>query len=236
MNTPIIETQRLILRKFTESDLKALYEIFSDEEANIFLPWFPLKSMGEAKVFLKERFLSKYKQKYAYNYAVCLAKDNFPIGYVNVSTGDGFDFGYGLRREFWRQGIITEAGKAVIEQLKKDGVPYITATHDINNPRSGRVMQKLGMKYRYSYGEQWQPKNRFVIFRMYQLNFDGQRRVYKEYWDNSTVRFVERDIWFSAYQRTEDTLKRQHCLPFPFKRCALHLEKAHGFPTLSGEG
>ena len=97
-------------------------------------------------------------------------------------------------------------------------------------------MQKLGMKYRYSYGEQWQPKNRFVIFRMYQLNFDGQRRVYKEYWDNSTVRFVERDIWFSAYQRTEDTLKRQHCLPFPFKRCALHLEKAHGFPTLSGEG
>ena len=41
----------------------------------------------------------------------------------------------------------------------KDGVPYITATHDKNNPRSGGVMKQLGMKYQYSYEEQWQPKN-----------------------------------------------------------------------------
>ena len=29
------------------------------------------------------------------------------------------DFGYGLRKEFWHQGIVTEAGKAVVEQVKK---------------------------------------------------------------------------------------------------------------------
>ena len=49
-------------------------------------------------------------------------------------------------------------GERSLEQLKKDGIPYITATHDINNPRSGRVMKRLGMKYQYSYEEQWQPK------------------------------------------------------------------------------
>lgn len=49
---------------------------------------------------------------------------------------------------------------------------YITATHDVNNPRSGNVMKRLGMLYKYSYIEQWQPKNIPVTFRMYQLNFN----------------------------------------------------------------
>ena len=51
MNTPVIETERLILRKFTENDLEALYRIYSDEEVNTFLPWFPVKTMEEAKRF-----------------------------------------------------------------------------------------------------------------------------------------------------------------------------------------
>lgn len=51
MNTPTLETQRLILRKFTENDLQALYEIYRDEEVNRFLPWFPLASMEEAQIF-----------------------------------------------------------------------------------------------------------------------------------------------------------------------------------------
>lgn len=58
--------------------------------------------------------------------------------------------GYGLCKKFWNRGITTEAGKAVIEQVKKDGLPYITATHDKNNPGSGKVMEKLGMRYCYS--------------------------------------------------------------------------------------
>ncbi len=194
MNIPSLETERLILRKFTIDDMKAVYEIFSDKEVNTFLPWFPIKTMKEAILFYENQFVSKYDQGNAYIYAVCL-KDNLPIGYVNVSTEDGYDFGYGLRKEFWHQGIITEAGRAVIEQLKKDGFPYITATHDINNPRSGNVMKKLGMKYRYSYEEQWQPKNIPVTFRMYQLNLDGQEdRVYKKYWNNSNIHFIETDI------------------------------------------
>ena len=192
MNTPVIETERLILRKFTENDLKAFYQIYSDEEVNTFLPWFPLKTMEEARRFYENRYETKYREKNAYNYAVCLKKDNIPIGYINVSMDDSFDFGYGLRKEFWHRGIITEAGKAVVEQLRKDGIPYITATHDINNPRSGGVMKQLGMKYQYSYEEQWQPKDFPVIFRMYQLNLDGNEdRVYDKYWNISAVHFVE---------------------------------------------
>ncbi|OUO28168.1 GNAT family N-acetyltransferase [Lachnoclostridium sp. An298] len=195
MNTPRLETDRLILRKFTEDDLEALYYMHSDEEVNRFLPWFPLRNMEDAKAFYEERFVSRYREERAYGYAVCLKENDYLVGYVNVSMDDSYDFGYGLRRKFWHRGIITEAGKAVIEQLWKDGIPYITATHDVNNPRSGSVMKRLGMKYRYSYQEQWQPKNIQVIFRMYQLNLDGnENRIYQRYWDNSEVHFIERDV------------------------------------------
>ncbi len=195
MNTPTLITERLILRKFTENDVGALYQILSDEEVNTFLPWFPLKSMEQARSFYEERYAAKYAQPQAYAYAICLQKDNEPIGYINVDMEVHHDFGYGLRKEFWHQGIVTEAGKALIAQVKQDGLPYITATHDRNNPRSGGVMRNVGMHYQYSYEEQWQPKNKLVTFRMYQLNLDGnEERVYKKYWDTSAVHFVETDL------------------------------------------
>lgn len=118
-----------------------------------------------------------------------------PIGYINVDMEEPHDLGYGLQKEFWHQGIMTEACQAVIAQVKKDGLPYITATHDRENPRSGGVMKKAGMKYQYSYEEQWQPKDMAVTFRLYQLNLDGQKdRVYQKYWDDSCVHFVETDL------------------------------------------
>lgn len=192
MNTPTLETERLILRKFTEKDLEALFLILKDEEVNKFLPWFPVKNMTETEKFYKERYAAKYAEPLGYSYAICLKSDNFPIGYIGVDSGDAHDLGYGLRKEFWHRGITAEAGKAIIEQVKQDGFPYITATHDINNHRSGNVMQRLGMKYRYSCREQWQPKNLSVIFRMYQLNFDGNNDfVYRKYWNIYANHFVE---------------------------------------------
>ena len=84
MNTPILETSRLILRKFTERDMEALFLILKDEEANKFLPWYPVKDLEEARRFYQERYAAKYGQPQAYAYAICLKTDNFPIGYVKV--------------------------------------------------------------------------------------------------------------------------------------------------------
>lgn len=192
MNTPVLETERLILRRFTEKDTEALFLILKDKEANKFLPWYPMKNIEETRNFYEERYASKYAQLRGYEYAICLRENNFPIGYINVSMEEHHDFGYGLRKEFWHKGIVTEAGKAVTEQVKKDGLPYITATHDKNNPRSGNVMKKVGMKYCYSYEEQWQPKDFKVVFRMYQLNFgENTDFIYKKYWIESENHFVE---------------------------------------------
>lgn len=194
-NTPQLQTERLILRRFQEEDIEALFAIYKDEEVNTYLPWFTLQTIDEAKTFFKERYANVYQQPQGYHYAICLKTDNVPIGYVHVSMDEAHDFGYGLRKEFWHQGIVSEASKAVVEQIKKDGLPYITATHDVKNPRSGNVMKQLGMTYKYSYEEQWQPKDILVTFRMYQLNFDEQKdRTYTKYWDTSTVHFIEPNL------------------------------------------
>lgn len=191
-NTPPLETERLILRRFREEDIPALYAIYSDREVNTYLPWYPLASYQEA-----ERLFAEYtafcRQPRGYRYAVCLKTDDIPIGYVHLSPEEAHDLGYGLSREFWRRGITVEAARAVVEQAKRDGVPFITATHDINNPRSGNVMKALGMRYQYTYREQWQPKNIPVTFRLYQLDLDGnEERVYWKYWERYADHCIEK--------------------------------------------
>lgn len=192
MNTPTLKTKRLILRKFTEADLEALFLILRDEQANKFLPWYPVKDIVETKKIFEEKYWLKYQLPQAYAYAICLKKDNRPIGYIKVEVEEPYDLGYGLRHEYWHQGIAVEAAQAVIAQVKKEGIPYITATHDINNPRSGRVMQACDMKYCYTYEELWQPKNFLVQFRMYQLNFTVNDFICQKYWDMYPKHFIEK--------------------------------------------
>jgi len=194
-NTPRLETKRLIVRKFTIDDIQALYRIFSDREMNAFLPWYPVTSLQEAEKLYRVNYAQQYQQRRAYQYAICHKSDDIPIGYVHLSDTESRDLGFGLIPPFWGQGIVTEACMAVIAQAKEDNVPYITATHDVNNPRSGEVMKRLGMTYRYSYQEAWQPKNLLVVFRMYQLNLDQDKeRTYMEYWNRYPVHFIEEGV------------------------------------------
>jgi len=74
---------------------------------------------GRSKAVLERQFAVKYAQKCAYNYAICIKEDNYPIRYVNVTTNHSHDLGYGLRKEFWHKGIAAEAGRAVVGQYSK---------------------------------------------------------------------------------------------------------------------
>lgn len=148
----------------------------------------------EAAVHLETRYLAYYRRESVYRYAVCLKADGGLIGYVAAEEDESYDLGYAIARAYWGKGLASEAAGAVVEQLRQAGWPYITATHDVRNPRSGLVMQRLGMTYRYSYEEQWQPKNIPVIFRLYQQNFDGRNETYQGYWERYPQHFVETDV------------------------------------------
>lgn len=189
---PELKTERLVLRTFEENDMEALFALLSDEQVNTFLPWFPLKTPAEAVHFYHQRFAPQALPPQAYCYAICLKTDRIPVGYVAVKGDDSHDFGYALLSRYWHQGITSEAALAVIEQLRRDQIPLISATHDILNPRSGSVMRRIGMTYRYTYQECVQPKNQLVTFRMYQLDLDGkQNPTYDRYWQVSDVHYIE---------------------------------------------
>lgn len=195
MPLPILETQRLTLRPFDlERDIDAIIEIFGDETVNRFLPWWPVRDEAQARRFFEERLADRFDMDGSRCYAICSgeAGDDRPIGYLHIDGTGAHDLGYGLLPRFQHQGIMAEACAAALEQAQRDDIPFVTATHDVNNPASGRVMQRLGMAYRYSYVEQWQPKDFPVTFRMYQLNLaDPSAAEYRAYWDAAETRFVE---------------------------------------------
>lgn len=192
---PTLSTGRLLLRGFAPDDLPAVRRIFGNETVNRFLPWLPVRSMDEAQSFYAQRLAPAARPEGAYCFAICPRERPVPIGYVTVSADDSRDLGYGLLPEYWRRGIVTEAAAAVVGLLRREGAAYVTATHDVENPRSGAVMRRLGMRYCYSYQEQWMPKNIPVTFRLYQLNFQADADiVYGKYWEQSSIRFVENDL------------------------------------------
>ena len=87
----MLRTERLILRKFEEKDMEALYLLLRDEEVNTFLPWFPVKTPEEARDFFEKRWKDE-----KYYFAICLRENDIPIGYVKTVTDDSHDFGYAL--------------------------------------------------------------------------------------------------------------------------------------------
>ena len=111
---------------------------------------------------------------------------------INISSGMGCELGYGLLPQFWGQGLMTEACRAVLARLREDGFSFVFASHDVTNEASGQVLQRLGMTYQYSWEEQWQPKNIKVLFRLYLISLDQYaQRTFPLYWTRASVRMVE---------------------------------------------
>lgn len=82
-NTPRIETKRLILRKFTDDDTEDMLTLYSDEQVNRFLPWFPIKTREGIKNYLHDSIFPQYERDIAYSYAVELRDERKVIGYVH---------------------------------------------------------------------------------------------------------------------------------------------------------
>lgn len=173
---PVLETPRLVLRPFGKEDAAAVFAIYSDEETNTFLPWFPAKTAEDAAA------LCARHAEESFSYAVC-PRGEAPVGYVHLSGRPPYDLGYALLPASRGKGYAAEACAAVLSQARESGIRYVTATHDVENPASGRVMRRIGMTYRYSYEELWQPKARRVTFRLFQIDladgvpeYDGYKR------------------------------------------------------------
>ncbi|MGG7144072.1 GNAT family N-acetyltransferase [Clostridium nigeriense] len=153
LGTKTIETERLILRKFKIEDAEAMYKNWvSDEEVTKFLTWPPHSSVEVTKTILKD-WVDNYKEDDFYQWAIILKENgDEPIGSISVvdknEKANMVHIGYCIGRKWWNTGVTSEALKALINYLIKEvGVNRVEARHDPNNPNSGKVMMKCGMKY-----------------------------------------------------------------------------------------
>ena len=150
--TTVIETERLILRPFMMTDAEAMYRNWaSDPEVTKFLTW-PTHSSIEVSEKVLERWCAQNENPENYQWAIVLKEINELIGSIAVvklsNDIESADTGYCIGRNWWGQEIMPEALKALIDFLFGEvGANRIAATHDVNNPNSGRVMQKARMTY-----------------------------------------------------------------------------------------
>ncbi len=151
--TQRIETERLLLRRFSIRDADAMFRNWaSDPEVTKYLTW-PAHSSAEVSRAVLEDWVSSYAQENYYKCAIVLkAKGNDPIESISaMGMNDEIDMihvGYCLGRDWWRQGIMSEALHAVMDFFFDEvGANRIESRHDPRNPHSGMVMKKCGMQY-----------------------------------------------------------------------------------------
>ena len=150
--TKTIETGRLLLRPFRVSDAPAAYRNWCAEDAvTRYLTWrpHPDESVTEA---LMAAWAAGYADPAFYQWAIELKSIGEPIGSISVvkkdKRTDAVSIGYCIGSRWWRQGITTEAFRAVIRFLFEEVcVKRIEARHDADNPNSGRVMRACGLTY-----------------------------------------------------------------------------------------
>ncbi|MDD4296356.1 MAG: GNAT family protein [Ruminiclostridium sp.] len=148
-----IETKRLLLRKFKERDALGVFNNWtSDEKVTEFLRWPTHKSILTTESVLKE-WINFYKNSDFYQWAIVLKENgDEPIGVIGVIEKDEklakVHIGYCIGRKWWNKGITSEAFSGIIPFLFDEvKVNRIESQHDPNNPNSGKVMVKCGLRY-----------------------------------------------------------------------------------------
>ena len=150
--TRTIETERLILRRFVSEDAQAMYDNWaSDPEVTKYLTW-PAHTSVEVSKAVVDSWVAGYEKPDYYQWAIALREVGEPIGSISAINHDDriemVHVGYCIGRSWWHQGIMTEALGAVMDYFfDQVGVNRVEARHDVNNPNSGGVMKKCGMRY-----------------------------------------------------------------------------------------
>ncbi|MDO5713682.1 MAG: GNAT family protein [Tissierellia bacterium] len=150
--TVTLESERLILRRFTIEDAEASFQNWAGEAAiTKFLRWERHQSVDESSAIIEQWALS-YKKKDFYQWAIVLKDLDEPIGAISVvgknDKVNSVHIGYCIGSRWWNKGYVTEAFKTVIAFLfDVVHVNRIESQHDPVNVASGRVMEKCGLTY-----------------------------------------------------------------------------------------
>lgn len=146
--TPVITTERLVLRGPVRSDAEAIYRLASDFNvaamtANVPHPY----ALADAEAFLDRAMARDWARAPGF----AIEHRNFGLvgmlGFKDAASGRP-DLGFWLGRPYWNRGYATEAVRAALKWARRDWrKPIVTAGHFADNPASGQVLCKSGFLY-----------------------------------------------------------------------------------------
>ena len=152
-----LETERLILRRWEESDAEDLYEYARDPEVGPPAGWPPHQSVDESREVIQTVFSGREC------YAICLKEDGRAIGAIELMLNgntrmtdrdDECELGFWLGKPFWGRGIMPEAVKEMLRHAFEDcGMRKVWIGYYEGNTKSKRVQEKCGFRY------QWKSEN-----------------------------------------------------------------------------
>lgn len=168
IGTQSIHTPRLTLRALSIDDAPAMFKTWAnDARVTKYLRWEPHKNLLETMELLAAWELL-YTNPSHYQWGICLNRTGQLIGSISVCEAEeqrpdrwhtpGLDFtcgvwepGYCIGKKFWGQGYATEALTAVRDYwFSQVQGTWLACCHAVENPASGRVMQKAGWHFDHS--------------------------------------------------------------------------------------
>ena len=150
----MLETERLVLRRWEDGDASDLYEYAKDPDVGPIAGWPPHQSIEESREVIKNVFTGREA------YAVCLKTDGKAIGAIELKLNgytdmtdrdDECELGFWLGKPFWGQGIIPEAAHEMLRHAFEDlGMTKVWCGYYDGNTKSKRVQEKCGFRYQWT--------------------------------------------------------------------------------------
>lgn len=146
----IFETDRLILRRFTEADVGLLLYLNSDPEVLKYLHEPVLQNEEHSLKILRTIILPQYEKNLG-KWAIHTKQNNEFIGWCGLKHRpdlNEIDLGYRLVKTVWGKGYATEAAGGTLDHgFKTLNLSLITGRAHVENTASLKVLQKIGMQY-----------------------------------------------------------------------------------------
>ncbi len=153
----MLKTERLILRRWEDSDAEEMYKYAGDPDVGPIAGWPAHQSKDESLDVIRHVLNGKEA------YAICLKEDGKAIGAIELKLNgnndlsdrdDECELGYWLGKPFWGQGIMPEAVKEMLRHAFEDcGMQKVWIGYYEGNEKSKRVQEKTGFRY------QWKSEN-----------------------------------------------------------------------------
>ncbi len=152
MLTPVLETERLILRPPAAGDEKPLFEaLFRDGDVCRYTGYSPHRDIGETERFLRDE-LARISRDDHYIWCYEKKTEGELVGFGGVMRSPvrgRFELGFFTAKRFWGRGYTLEAAEAMLRFASETlGIREFTAKHAVGNTASGWVLKALGFGFR----------------------------------------------------------------------------------------